>query len=287
MTLPPRLSIRLAAGFLAVAVAGCASVPYVGQGPHPQIQRGRPCLPIDAVGNVLALPAKVFLFDWHFADHTFSARNEALVVEFVEQYPKEVGETQVQLNQYAPHHDLARLMKNHNVAWPYRITIGLLSTLVMDVMLPGRVMPWGDYYNPWTNTAHIYSDHPAVALHELGHSYDINRRRYKGSYAFARMLPFVNLYQEWEASDAAIDHFIETKNRTEELRAYKILYPAYGTYMGSYLPFFGSIVGLAVGHVWGRTKAYDRARFYERMDEASSSVARPAETSVTVPDVTP
>lgn len=170
-----------------------------------------------------------------------------------------------------PHRDLKRLFTNENVAWPYRPFPGLVATLVIDVLLPGRLFPWGDYYNPWTNTVHLYSDHSAIGLHELGHAYDINKRRYKGSYAFVRLVPFVNLYQEWEATDTAIDYLKATGNREAELCAYKILYPAYGTYMGNYLPIFGNIVGLVVGHAWGRTKAVTRARFYRQLDAAATT----------------
>lgn len=254
---------------LALALTGCATtVPYVGQGPHPQFERGRPVVLVDAVGNVLALPFKILLFDWRFASHSISEGTEQTLVEFVDGHQQQVGKTQISLNEYAPHKDLKRLFTNKNVAWPYRIFPGLFSTLLVDVLLPGRLFPWGDYYNPWTNTAHLYSDHPAIGLHELGHAYDVNKRRYKGSYAFARIVPFVDLYQEWKATDTAIDYLKATDNRQTELRAYTILYPAYGTYLGNYIPFFGSVIGLVVGHLWGRAKAFSRALFYRQLDAA-------------------
>ncbi|MBI3324324.1 MAG: hypothetical protein HYZ92_03495 [Candidatus Omnitrophica bacterium] len=271
---------------LAVGLAGCATtVPYVGQGPHPQIQRGRPVLLVDTLGNVLAIIPKIILLDWRFACHAVSPTTESYMARYLDSHQHEVGTTQVQLNQYAPHHDLRRLVTNHNVAWPYRLLLGIPTTLVFDVVLPGRLFPWGDYYNPWTDTVHIYSDHPAIGLHELGHSYDINRRRLKGTYAAIRLIPFVDLYQEMQASKEAMKYLRQIEDREQELRAYKILYPAFGTYAGGYL-FIpgGSVIGAAVGHVFGRGKAHSRAKYYERLDEQPlASPSTPNAASSTSP----
>ena len=260
---------RLLTGYVAIALAiqGCATVPYVGQGPHPQIQRGMPFLPVDALGNVTGIIGKILLLDWRFDNHAISERTESYIVRFLDSHADRVGLTQVELNQYAPHHDLQRLFANHQVAWPYRVTLGLFTTLIVDVLLPGRVFPWGDYFNPWTNTVHVYSDHPAVALHELGHAWDFGGRRLKGTYAFVRAFPFVNLYQEYVASNEAFDYFIEIGDQEQETAAYKILIPAYGSYVGSYLLFPFNYVGIAVGHVWGRSAAAYQAHVYRTQDE--------------------
>ncbi len=101
---------------------------------------------------------------------------------------------------------VSRLARNRHVAWPYRLLIGLPVTLVFEVLLPGRLFPWGDYYNPYTNTVHLYSDHAAVALHEAGHAHDLASRRFKGT-------------------DEALDYLKASGDRTGEVAAYKILYP--------------------------------------------------------------
>jgi len=268
---------RTVALLVAVALAGCATtVPYVGQGPHPQMERGQPVLPIDAIGNVFAVFGKILLWNWRFASHSVSSETEAYLVKYVDAHQKETGRTVFRLNQYAPHKDLKRLITNKQVAWPYRLLIGIPVTLIFDVVLPGRIFLWGDYYNPWTNTVHLYSDHPAISLHEAGHSYDIGHRRFKGTYAFIRTIPFVDLYQEAQATDEAITHFIEIGDRHQEYRAYKILYPAMGTYAGSYMFIVGgSVIGAIVGHIFGRAKAHDRRKYYEQLDaqkEAASSL---------------
>ena len=155
------------------------------------------------------------------------------------------------------------------MAWPYRVLLGVPVTLIVDVLLPGRLIPHGDYYNPFTNTAHLYSDDATIALHEAGHAYDFAELPYRGTYAMVRILPFVDLYQEYQATDEAIDYLLEIGDREMELQAYKSLYPAYGTYAGGYLYApIGTIAGALIGHGIGRHKAAKRRRYYERVDAA-------------------
>ena len=259
---------RIIAGLLSVALAaGCATTPppYTGQGPHPQIERGAAVPPVDFLGNVLSLPAKLILWSWRFNKHSISPATEETLVDYLDARDVPAFEdTKFQLNEYRPGQDLSRLAKNHYVAWPYRLLLGLPMTLIVDVLLPGRLFPWGDYYNPFTNTVHIYSDHPAIALHEAGHAHDFASRRWKGTYAAIRLIPFVDLYQEYRASDEAITYLVETHDRTHEIEAYKILYPAFGTYIGAY--FFiigGSVIGAVIGHIAGRSKAASKTRYYQ------------------------
>src|SRR4029077_17552625 len=103
----------------------------------------------------------------------------------------------------------------------------------------------GDHYSPFTNTVHIYSNHPAILVHEGGHAKDWAQRSHRGTYAFLRILPFVDLYQEKLASKDAVEYFYCRADKTNELNAYPILYPAYATYIGRYLflvPFGGPVV---------------------------------------------
>lgn len=223
--------------------------------------------PVDILGNVLAIPGKVFLFDWRFTDHSIPAKAEAVLVQYLNDRSQDISHTKIRLNQYAPLKDLKRLFTNHEVAWPYRVFPGLISTLLVDVLLPGRIFPWGDYYNPWTDTIHLYSSHPAIGLHELGHAHDFSQQPYKGTYGLARTFPLFTLHQEWRATDEAINYLIETGDRRHELGAYKILYPAFGSYVGGLVPLpFAQMPGVFLGHIIGRTKAASRKRFYRGLD---------------------
>lgn len=252
-----------------VLVAGCAATnPYIGQGPHPQVSRGAPVPPIDFLGNILSLPGKLILWNWKFNNHAISESTEAILVNYLDAKRLPAFEdTDYRLNQYSPFSDLHALVTNRHVAWPYRLLLGFPITLIYDVFLPGRVFPWGDYFNPYTNTVHLYSDDPTIALHEAGHAYDFADFPYKGTYALLRIVPFLDLYQEWWATENAIKYLIEIEDRDVEFRAYRTLFPAYGTYIGAYAPIpLGSVAGALVGHVAGRAKATTRKRYYEHMD---------------------
>ena len=117
---------------------------------------------------------------------------------------------------------------------------------------------------------HLYSDRPAITLHEAGHVYDFGSRRYQGTYAALRLVPFVNLYHEYKASQEAVGYVKGSQTAEEERKAYHILYPAYGSYVGGAIfPIIGPIVGILIGHVLGRT----RAAFVK--DEAADEATEP------------
>lgn len=264
---------------VAAALVGCATtVPYVGQGPHPQITRGRPVPVVDFLGNVFGLLSKLVLWEWKMNQHWVSEDTERYLIKYIDAPQSQTNGTHYSLNEYAPGRALTRLVKNRKVAWPYRFLIGLPLTLVYDVLLPGRLfggLVGGDNYNPYTDTVSIYSDHPAVALHEAGHSHDVNKRQYKGTYAFARLLVIATLFQEYKASEEAINAFQKMNTQREACSAYDILYPAYGTYIGSTLPVLGGFaIGAIAGHILGRTDSH-LCRANLRTQERISSTPLP------------
>ena len=262
---------RTAMSLCCAVTLGCATAtPYVGQGPHSQFERGQPFPPLDVVANILSIPWKILFLEWRYGNHEISPRTEALLLRYVEDRQLDVTDTVVRINQYAPHKDFKRLLTNRRVAWPYRLIFGSIS-LLFETLLPGRLFGgslYSDYYDPWTNTIHIFSDHPAIGLHELGHAYDFSQQPYQGSYGFARQVFIFALHQEWQATDEAISYLVEIGDRRNELRAYKILYPAYGSYLGSFLiPLpFAFVPGILVGHLVGRAKAAARTQFYRELD---------------------
>jgi hypothetical protein len=256
--------------------ASCATnAPYVGQGPNPQIERGHPFPPVDVLGNILSLFNKLLLFNWKVDNHSVSAETEQVLAKYLSYRADALGKLRVRINEWAPHKDLYRLWTNKQVAWPYRLLIGLPVTLIFEVILPGRLFG-GDHYNPFTDTVHLYSDLAPIALHEAGHSYDSSRERYRGTYAMLRMAPLADLYQEFRATDEAIEYCIAVGDRKTELDGYKILYPAYGTYVGRYLLFPFGLGGVIFGHIHGRRTAEEREEQYMRLDAARATEIRGA-----------
>lgn len=127
----------------------------------------------------------------------------------------------------------------------------------------------------------MFSDDAAIALHEAGHAKDFADQAQPGYYAVGRIIPPLTLSQEQTASDIAIQHLKEKKDREGELHAYQTLYPAFGTYGGEEtgLPY-GSYVGAAAGHVLGFWQRHERRLGYEALDAArvGSSPAGPPDT---------
>lgn len=223
---------------------------------QPQLQRGKPRKIIDATGWVVGIPDKLLLWNRRVDNHRISPHTEEMLGEYLA--INGLDTTRVRLNQYAPADDWRRLVRNKRVAAPWRYTFGTVATL-FETILPGRIMG-GDHYNPYTDTIHLYSDVPAIALHEASHAKDFARRKYKGTYAAVYILPLVPLVHESIATGDALAH-LQLNGQPSELReAYNVLYPAYGTYVGSALGsavpryvsplYYGTVVG---GHIWGRS----------------------------------
>lgn len=261
----------IAVVLLLIASLGCnpltpRAIPLSQRKPSPSllalntqpIERGNPRPVLDTAGWIIGIPSKLLLWNRRVDNHRISTETEATLQEYL--VANQLGHVKVRLNQYRPWDDWRRLRANQDVAWPWRYSFGLVSVLG-ETFLPGRLFG-GDHFNPYTNTIHIYSDVPAIALHEGAHAKDFARRRYPGTYAALYGLPIVPLYHESIAS-ADVIAYLESLGEPEMQReAYHVLYPAYGTYVGGALGFayppattplyYGSVLG---GHLAGRLQS--------------------------------
>jgi hypothetical protein len=268
--MPRHFALRLAMLAFTLAAVGCTPLrpqsivaqrvyesPKLRDG-SPQIQRGEPRKVIDAIGWVVGIPSKIILWNRRVENHNISSQTEEELAEYLA--VNGLDTVRVRLNQYRPGEDWRRLVHNNSVGAGWRYTFGTISVLG-ETIFPGRVFG-GDHYNPFTNTIHLYSDVPAIALHEGGHAKDFARRKWKGTYAAVYILPLVPLYHESIASRDVIA-YLETMGSTQQKAdASRMLYPAYGTYVGSaageFFPglstplYVGGVIG---GHVWGRINA--------------------------------
>ncbi len=225
---------------------------------EPQIQRGERRKVIDGIGWVVGIPSKLVLWNRRVDNHNVGVESEAAVAEYLQ--INDLDTVRVRLNQYHPGEDWSRLVRNKSVGAGWRYTFGTLSVLG-ETVFPGRIFG-GDHFNPYTNTIHIYSDIPAIALHEAAHAKDFARREWKGTYAFAYMLPVVPLYHESVASSDVVAYLEAIGTTEQRAAASRILYPAYGTYVGSaagsVIPGYGGplyYVGVLGGHIAGRREA--------------------------------
>ncbi len=204
------------------------------------IERGEPRKVLDAAGWVFGIPSKIILWDRRVENHRVSATTAGTIAEYLAD--NDLAHVKVRINQYAPLEDWRRLRKNRTVGWPLRYTIGTLS-VAAEAVFPGRLLG-GDHYNPWTATIHLYSDVPAIAIHEGGHAKDFARREWPGLYAVAFGLPITELYPEAIATGDALAWAEQHDEEGLVTEGHRILYPAYGTYIGGAA---GQAVGMTIG----------------------------------------
>lgn len=285
---------------LCAALVGCVSSPYQYGGTRPyrtsselaaitktQIERGQPRPIIDSIGWVVGIPSKVLLWNRRIDNHDVSSETDAAIADYLKK--NELTTVKVRLNQYAPRDDWRRLVANKSVGWGWRYSLGTLSWLG-ETLVPGRLVG-GDHYNPFTNTVHIYSDVPAVAIHEAGHAKDFAQRRFKGTYAAAYLLPVVPLWHEAIATNDALGYLRAEGDLSDEQAAYRVLYPAYGTYAGnaisSVVPAIGTplyLAGVASGHILGRIQARrigeKQPRTIEQVGYQVNEANKPADAEV-------
>jgi len=261
---------------LLAMLAACARVPYpyttyvekpdtlrLKEG-EPQIARGKPVPVVDALGHyVFSLPSKLLLWNWRVDNHRISPETEETVAAYLK--ANGLRQVKVRLNQYEPRDEWRRLVRNSAMPGFWRYTFGVL-TCAEYTALPGRLFG-GDCYNPYTNTVNIYSDHRAVALHECAHAKDFagRSRGMKGWYSFMRLLPIVPLYQEGIATGDAIGYVRDVGDARLEKSSYKILYPAYCTYIAGeglrwvrvqwWISYAVTYAAVLPGHIVGRIKA--------------------------------
>lgn len=219
------------------------------------MERGRPHKAIDTFGWVWGIPSKILLWDRRVENHRIDAHTETQLATYLTE--NELSTVKVRLNQYHPRDDWHRLVANKSVGAGWRYTVGAVSVAV-EAILPGRLFG-GDHYNPFTDTIHLYSGSPEIALHEAGHAKDFARRKWKGTYAAARILPIVPLIQEAIATSDALGYLEATQTVSAQQEAYEILYPAYGTYVGAEIKAlgpFGVIIGAIGGHAVGQWQSW-------------------------------
>jgi len=132
-----------------------------------QIQRGHPRPAIDALGRVLAIPNRIALGDSLVDNHNVSPQTEMQITNYLEQ--NGLSTVLVRSNQYAPLSEYKRMVTNTKIRPIWKATFGNYN-LLKYTLLPGRLLG-GDWYNPYSDSLHVYSDTPVVAISRsiLGH----------------------------------------------------------------------------------------------------------------------
>ncbi|TWT47699.1 hypothetical protein [Botrimarina hoheduenensis] len=281
------------AALVSVVPAGAEDVAAHGPVANPaatsleiDVEHGEPMPVIDGVGWVLGIPKKLVLWDRRVDNHQISSETVDEAADFLAN--KEVDGVMIRVNQYDPFGEWKRLGENERVGLGWRATFGTVYTLGYSV-LPGRLFG-GDWYNPFTNTVHVYSDVPALALEQAAQAADTRERTHPGFYSAVRVLPFVGLVHETRSKQAVYNYVDETGTPAERAEARRVLQPQLGTEVGGQaailVPQGDALLqlgGAAIGHAVGR---YQAAQIIEEAQANPTTANGPTPAAPSAPVTT-
>ncbi len=184
-------------------------------------------LPSRIIGSVFSCVGKILFWDSDYGAGLDEEEAKA-VVAMLESNP-ELKDVYVRINHNAVFQDCARLFNDPKVVernpLAARILVGLPTTFMGELFAE---ISRGDYYNPMTQTAVLYSNVRSISAHELGHHQDFQRFDSDWWYNLARAMPPVMLYQEWQASSNAKNNILAEEDQWQFNR---YLIPAFITYL--------------------------------------------------------
>jgi hypothetical protein len=182
-------------------------------------------LPSRFIGHLVSLPRRFIFWDWQVSQGCDEKRTRAALAMLEQK--TELRNITVRLNHNEALYDMCKMFTDEKLIKrnPFlaRATLGIISS-VKDELLAELLR--GDYYNPLTQTAVVYSNIESVGAHEMGHHQDFQSYKSDWAYTLSRILPPVMLYQEWKASTYA--RSIMSKDDDWQFKRYLI--PAFGTY---------------------------------------------------------
>lgn len=226
------------------------------------VQRGRPNALLDGVGWVVGTPTKLAIWDRRADNHDVSQETETALLSYMD--TNSLNGSLVRINQYDPWGEWKRLTSNRTVSPGWRYTAGVYSQLKY-ALLPGRIFG-GDWYNPFTDTVHVYSDITPLVISRTAYAKDVRSRRYPGTYAVTQALPFIGMMHHTLAVADAQDYVDQYGSQAEQEESHGVLYPDYGGSWGSqiagFVPFgapIGRLTGAAVGHVANGARSINRS----------------------------
>lgn len=164
-------------------------------------------------------------------------KKEKYIKELVKTLAKDknLDQTEVYLNDVHPLDNIAKVWKNKRTG----VGTKLLGTLLSPITDAYAALLRADHYNPFADTASVFTNEPGIVAHEIGHAQDINSQDYPGLYTLARMAPIINLgvipYQEYAASRNAVKTLQKTKgiSKNDLDHAGSLLSAGMGSYVGS------------------------------------------------------
>ena len=227
---------------------------------------GTPRKRLDRLGRALGVRDRLLALNSNVDKHVASPATIGKLKTYLVE--NDLTDVRVYVNHYDPKLQWRRLRKNSLIGPGWRYTIGTLDMLHYT-LLPGRIFG-GDYYSPYTNSLYVYSDVPAIVLHEAAFAKDIHSRKLRGAYAAVNELPVASLWRHSRGIRDVLGYARAKSDWELERSTYHVLYPRTGVEIATAgAPLMSvwwggpllALGGAAGGHVTGRTiAAYHSSR---------------------------
>lgn len=214
---------------LACDGVGCDGCDSIGGGQSSQLVRGRRIKWLDNTGSALGFANKIALWDRRADNHEISPGTERAILTYL--HDNNLNTTLVRSNQYDPLGEFKRLVANKRMSAPWKYTFGAYD-LMKYTFIPGRLLG-GDWYNPFTDSIHIYSDIPSIGLAKAAYAKDVHSRERPGMYASAQDTPILGLWHETLANNEVLRYLKRRGNSSQIAEAKRILYPDFGGAVGA------------------------------------------------------
>ncbi|KAA5538553.1 hypothetical protein FYK55_27425 [Roseiconus nitratireducens] len=219
-------------------------------GPSPRLVRGRRIKLLDETASTLGFINKIALWDKRADNHRISPQTERQVLSYLRNH--QLDSVLVRSNQYDPLGEWRRLVANKRMAAPWKYTIGTYDWLKYT-LVPGRLVG-GDWYSPFTDSLHLYSDIPSLGLVKAAYAKDVHRRTYQGTYVSFQNAPVIGLWHETLANREVLRYLKQSGDPAALAEAKRILYPDFAGTLGAQALGFvpgGSVYGRAAGALAG------------------------------------
>lgn len=243
-----------------------------------QIVRGRPNRLLDGTGSLLGFANKIALWDRRADNHSITPQTEREILNYLRR--NNLNTVLVRSNQYDPIGEWGRLVDNKRMAAPWKYTFGTYDWLKYT-LIPGRLVG-GDWYNPFTDSVHLYSDIPSIGLAKAAYAKDVHSRELPGTYAATQDTPLLGLWHESLANTEVLSYLKRSGNKAKVTEAERILIPDFGGALGAqilgFLPYgsvYGRAAGALTGHAYrGVTQGGFSAQTAARSTSSSPTVRR-------------